>query len=54
MFFFFFLIIKLYFLIAPVIAKTLKPTAKHLTSMRMSTKEAKTGMEILPVIVGAN
>ena len=29
-------------------------TTLLVTSMRISTKEAKTGMKILPVIVGAN
>ena len=52
MFFFFFLIIKLYFQLAPIIAKTYlkRPTTKRVTSMRMLNKEAKTGMQILLIV----
>ena len=50
-FFFFFLIIDLYFLIAAVIAQIFNPTAELAIPIETPTKEAKTEIEIHPVFV---
>ena len=50
-FFFFFLIIDLYFLIAAVIAQIFNPTAELAIPIETPTKGAKTEIEIHPVFV---
>ena len=50
-FFFFFLIIDLCFLIAEVIAQILNPIAELAIPIGIPTKEAKSEIEIHPVIV---
>ena len=47
----FFLIIDLYFSIAAVIAQTFNPIAEIMIPIGIPTKEAKTEIEIYPVIV---
>ena len=49
-FFFFFLIIDLYFLIAPVIAQTFNQIVELLITIGIPTKEAKAKTETQPVI----
>ena len=52
-FFFFFLIIELYFLILAVIAQTIKPIVELGIPIETPKKEAKTEIEIHPVIAEA-
>ena len=52
-FFFFFLIIDLYFLIAAVVAQIFNPIAEIIIAIGIPTKEAKSEIEIHPVIVEA-
>ena len=52
-FFLFFLIIDLYFLIAAVVAQIFNPIAEIIIPIGISTKEAKSEIEIHPVIVEA-
>ena len=51
MFFFFFLIIDSYFLIAPVIAQIFNPVTEFIIPIGIPIKEAKAEIEINPVIV---
>ena len=50
-FFFFFLTVDLYFLIAAVIAQIFNPIAELVILIRIPTKEAKEEMETHPAIV---
>ena len=52
-FFLFFLIIDLYFLIAAVVAQIFNPIAEIIIPIGIPTKEAKSEIEIHPVIVEA-